>query len=114
MVRTAGPDGQTPLFMHTSLMIHAHTGRYPHPVSDFTPIAMAQIYPSQVYAVGADAPWNTLSDFVEDARANPGKLTVAPSFRIGCIGQLGASEMQGALKAITDVMKEMGVESGKS
>ena len=42
----------------------------------------------------------------------PGKLTVAPSFRIGCIGQLGASEMQGALKAITDVMKEMGVESG--
>ena len=44
----------------------------------------------------------------------PGKLTVAPSFRIGCIGQLGASEMQGAIKAITDVMKEMGVESGKS
>ena len=39
----------------------------------------------------------------------PGKLTVAPSFRIGCIGQLGASEMQGALKAITDVLKEMGV-----
>ncbi|MAF95504.1 MAG: 2-aminoethylphosphonate--pyruvate transaminase [Rhodospirillaceae bacterium] len=42
----------------------------------------------------------------------PGKLTVAPSFRIGCIGQLGASEMKGALKAITEVMKEMDVESG--
>jgi len=42
----------------------------------------------------------------------PGKLTVAASFRIGCIGQLGASEMQGVLEAITEVMKEMGVESG--
>ena len=27
----------------------------------------------------------------------PGKLTVAPSFRIGCIGHLGADEMRGAL-----------------
>ena len=44
----------------------------------------------------------------------PGKLTVAPSFRIGCIGQLEASEMNGALEAITEVMKEMGVENGKS
>ncbi len=42
----------------------------------------------------------------------PSKLTVAPSFRIGCIGQLGENEMQGALKAITEVMKEMDVESG--
>ena len=44
----------------------------------------------------------------------PGKLTVAASFRIGCIGQLGASEMHGVLEAITEVMKEMGVESGAS
>ena len=44
----------------------------------------------------------------------PGKLTVAPSFRIGCIGQLGENEMKGALKAITEVMEEMGVVSGKS
>lgn len=42
----------------------------------------------------------------------PGKLTVADSFRIGCIGRLGATEMKAALAAIRDVMKEMGVQSG--
>ena len=30
----------------------------------------------------------------------PGKLTAAPSFRIGCIGHLGAREIEGALAAI--------------
>ena len=39
----------------------------------------------------------------------PGKLTVADSFRIGCIGRLGESEMRGALAAIAEVLAEMGV-----
>ncbi|MFI5012160.1 MAG: 2-aminoethylphosphonate--pyruvate transaminase [Hyphomicrobiales bacterium] len=39
----------------------------------------------------------------------PGKLTVADSFRIGCIGRLGETEMRGALAAIRDVLDEMGV-----
>ena len=38
----------------------------------------------------------------------PGKLTVAPSFRIGCIGALGPSEMQAAVEAVADVVREMG------
>ena len=42
----------------------------------------------------------------------PGKLTVADSFRIGCIGRLGATEMQAALAAVEAVMGEMGVASG--
>lgn len=42
----------------------------------------------------------------------PGKLTVADSFRIGCIGALGESEMRGALRAITEVLGELGVASG--
>jgi 2-aminoethylphosphonate-pyruvate transaminase len=42
----------------------------------------------------------------------PGKLTVADSFRIGCIGRLGEPEMRGALAAIKDTMREMGVASG--
>ncbi len=37
----------------------------------------------------------------------PGKLTVADSFRIGCIGHLFAEQMHGALKAISDVLGEM-------
>jgi 2-aminoethylphosphonate-pyruvate transaminase len=42
----------------------------------------------------------------------PGKLTVAPSFRIGCIGHLGAAEMQGALAAIRATLAELDVASG--
>ncbi len=43
----------------------------------------------------------------------PGKLTVAPSFRIGCIGRIGAAEMRRALAAVAETMKEMGVASGR-
>src|SRR5262245_43801354 len=42
----------------------------------------------------------------------PGKLTVADSFRIGCIGRLGETQMKGALEAIGSVLAEMGVTSG--
>jgi 2-aminoethylphosphonate-pyruvate transaminase len=42
----------------------------------------------------------------------PGKLTVAPSFRIGCIGRLGGEEMRAALAAIEGTLSEMGVSSG--
>lgn len=117
MVRTAAPDGQTLLFMHTSLMIHAHTGRYPHPVSDFTPIAMGQIYPSQVYAVGADAPWNTLAEFVDDARANPGKLTVGVSlggtthFMAGMIEQSAGIKLK-MVEASAEVDKVAAIQGG--
>jgi len=57
-------------------------------------------------------------DFYDRLRARgyviyPGKLTVAPSFRIGCIGRLGAAEMQGALAAIRATLAEMEVASGQ-
>jgi len=42
----------------------------------------------------------------------PGKLTVADSFRIGCIGRLSEAEMKGALAAVAEVMGELGVASG--
>jgi 2-aminoethylphosphonate-pyruvate transaminase len=42
----------------------------------------------------------------------PGKLTVAPSFRMGCIGHLGEAEMKATLAAVSEVMNEMGVASG--
>jgi 2-aminoethylphosphonate-pyruvate transaminase len=40
----------------------------------------------------------------------PGKLTVADSFRVGCIGRLGETEMRGALEAISASLAEMGVQ----
>jgi 2-aminoethylphosphonate-pyruvate transaminase len=39
----------------------------------------------------------------------PGKLTVADSFRIGCIGRLGTEQMHGALAAIRTTLAELGV-----
>jgi 2-aminoethylphosphonate-pyruvate transaminase len=44
----------------------------------------------------------------------PGKLTVADSFRIGCIGRLYAEQMRGALDAIRAILDEMGVQSLKA
>jgi 2-aminoethylphosphonate-pyruvate transaminase len=39
----------------------------------------------------------------------PGKLTVADSFRIGCIGRIGPEHMRGALAAVAEVLAGMGV-----
>ena len=39
----------------------------------------------------------------------PGKLTVADSFRIGCIGRMGEAEMRGALVAISATLSDMQV-----
>ncbi len=39
----------------------------------------------------------------------PGKLTVAPSFRIGCIGQLAKQDIEDALSVIGEVIADMGV-----
>jgi 2-aminoethylphosphonate-pyruvate transaminase len=44
----------------------------------------------------------------------PGKLTVADSFRIGCIGRLYPENMRGALAAIRAILDEMGVKSLKA
>jgi 2-aminoethylphosphonate-pyruvate transaminase len=42
----------------------------------------------------------------------PGKLTEAPSFRIGCIGAVGPKDMEKAIAAIADVTAGLGVASG--
>jgi 2-aminoethylphosphonate-pyruvate transaminase len=64
----------------------------------------------------ADPHFN-FEDFYERLSAKgfliyPGKLTVAESFRIGCIGHLGEAEMRAALDAISSVLEEMGVHDG--
>ena len=39
----------------------------------------------------------------------PGKLTVADSFRMGCIGRLDREQMQGALDAVARMLKHFGI-----
>ena len=42
----------------------------------------------------------------------PGKLTVADSFRMGCIGRLYPEHMKGALAAVREVLDELRVSNG--
>jgi 2-aminoethylphosphonate-pyruvate transaminase len=44
----------------------------------------------------------------------PGKLTVADSFRIGCIGRIDESHMRGFLANVAEVLRDMGVTSLRS
>jgi 2-aminoethylphosphonate-pyruvate transaminase len=39
----------------------------------------------------------------------PGKLTVADSFRIGCIGRLNAEHMRGVVAAVREILADMNV-----
>ena len=39
----------------------------------------------------------------------PGKLTVADSFRMGCIGRLGTEQIQGALDAVANLLDRFGI-----
>jgi 2-aminoethylphosphonate-pyruvate transaminase len=41
----------------------------------------------------------------------PGKLTVANSFRVGCIGRIGAADMRGFLANVAAVVADMGLTS---
>lgn len=43
----------------------------------------------------------------------PGKLTVADSFRMGCIGDLNSADMRAALAFVGETLSEMKVPSGK-
>ncbi|MFC5519376.1 2-aminoethylphosphonate--pyruvate transaminase [Polaromonas jejuensis] len=39
----------------------------------------------------------------------PGKLTTVETFRVGCMGQLGARGMAGAVEAVRDALQDMGI-----
>ena len=39
----------------------------------------------------------------------PGKLTAVDTFRVGCIGALGADTLRQAVAAVADTLREMGV-----
>jgi len=42
----------------------------------------------------------------------PGKLTQLDTFRVGCIGAIGRHEMQQAVHAVADTLREMAIASG--
>ena len=72
----AKPDGYVLTFAVTTLTIAPHiTKGYPVTYKDYEPIALIAVVPSCI-SVRADSKYKTLKDFVQDAKANPGKLRV--------------------------------------
>jgi len=77
--KQARPDGYTFLVGHMGFMGAApslyHTLAY-DPVADFDAVLRFPDTP-MVLVVRHDAPWQTIADFVADARAHPGKINLA-------------------------------------
>lgn len=76
VVATSPPDGYTLLAGNTSTLAAipavSDSAGY-DPVKDFTPIIRIN-EGFQILVVHPDAPWKTLKDFIEDSKANPGKI----------------------------------------
>ena len=78
-VATAPPDGYTLLVANTSVLavipaVSASAGY--DPVKNFVPIVrMTESF--QILVVNAESPWKTLKEFVDNAKANPGKINYA-------------------------------------
>jgi tripartite-type tricarboxylate transporter receptor subunit TctC len=72
------PDGYSIVWNSNSISTTYHSGQLPFDYRAFDPVARVLIE-SPVLAVKSDAKWKTLADFVRDAKARPGILTVGNS-----------------------------------
>jgi tripartite-type tricarboxylate transporter receptor subunit TctC len=82
-VAKAAPDGYTILMGLSSISIFPVSdrinGKAPsYEMKDFAPIALITADPT-VLVVSADSPWKTLKDFVDAAKASPGKINYSSS-----------------------------------
>src|ERR1700694_233825 len=82
-VAKAPPDGYTILMSLSSISIFPVSDRIngkqpPYELKDFAPIALVTADPT-VLVVRADSKYGTLKDFVDAAKANPGKINYSSS-----------------------------------
>ncbi|MDC7245300.1 MAG: tripartite tricarboxylate transporter substrate binding protein [Sphaerochaetaceae bacterium] len=74
----ADPDGYTLAVIPVELSFLKESGIYPFDFSNFTKIMNLNTDPSAL-TVKSDAPWDTLEEFVEYARKNPGEIKIGHS-----------------------------------
>ena len=74
----AAPDGYTILFSPSSLPIMPllYTSLNYDPIADFVPISTLGKYPNLI-VVSKDSSMKSLKEFIDNAKANPGKVTFA-------------------------------------
>src|SRR5688572_11038112 len=88
-VAKSAPDGYTILMGLSSISIFPVSdrinGRQPaYEMKDFAPIALISSDPT-VLVVRAESPYRTLKDFVDAAKANPGKINYSSSGAYGTL-----------------------------
>ncbi len=85
------PDGYTVSMVFVELTMYDHLGISPLKHTDFKPIGLINLDPAAI-TVRADAPYNTLEEFIEYAKENPGKVKVGNS-GTGSIWHIAAESM---------------------
>jgi tripartite-type tricarboxylate transporter receptor subunit TctC len=94
-VATAPGDGSTLYVWHAAVHTTNLSGQSPFAYSDLTPLATVAEY-NDVYAVRADAPYSTLPELADYARANPDSVTIGSQFG-------GTTQIKGdAINALSD------------
>lgn len=91
-IMAARPDGYKIGMGTVEITLLPHMGVARFTVDDFTPIARLNAEPSAI-TVKADAPWKTIEEFLDYAKANPGKVRIGNS-GTGAIWHLAAEAMQ--------------------
>ncbi|HWM42250.1 MAG TPA: tripartite tricarboxylate transporter substrate binding protein, partial [Burkholderiales bacterium] len=77
-VASQKPDGYSLVWNSNSISTTFHSGQLGFDYRAFDPVARVLVE-SPVLAVRGDSRWKTLGDFLKDAKARPGKRTVANS-----------------------------------
>jgi tripartite-type tricarboxylate transporter receptor subunit TctC len=72
------PDGHAIVWNSNSISTTHHGGNLPFNYTNFEPVARVSIE-LPVLAVRADSPWKTLKEFIDYAKANPGKVRIGNS-----------------------------------
>jgi tripartite-type tricarboxylate transporter receptor subunit TctC len=88
----AKPDGYKVVMATPELLIAPYLGIGKASYENFVPIARINADPAAI-TVKADAPWKTIEEFMANARANPGKVTLSTSGN-GAIPDIAALAME--------------------
>ena len=77
-VKQQKPDGHAIIWNSNSISSTYHSGVLPFDYQAFDAVARVSIETPAI-AVRSDAPWKTLKEFIEHAKANPGKVRIGNS-----------------------------------
>ena len=77
-VQQQKPDGHSVIWNSNSVSTNYHSGIMPFDYKAFDAVARVSVETPAI-AVRSDAPWKTLKEFVDYAKANPGKVRIGNS-----------------------------------